>query len=667
MSAAWPRPTINPVDRSDRADQSPSRSLPDSMTSVLAGPEIASGPGGEVGSTGRRSSLPVAATAITIVALLPVIAVLLQRWGRPYFPVSDSAILDLRIRDVWAFSSNTPLTGAYSRFGWNHPGPLMYYLLAAFSGAMGGQAWATLVGNALLQGVAVVWIARLSWKSGGLRWMLPWMGVVTLSYVATSPAILQDVWNPNVSFPFFALFLLQSWLVGLGRSQHLIGLAFVATFLVQTDVGFALPILIVGGWAFVRLTMSEHSSGRTPWHWALWRGPLIVTAVLWFVPVVLDTALHFPGNLVHIVQFFAGLDRGPEPSALGLHGALDYLASEFKWIPPWLRGPKPIRLLTGLTSQSSAAWLVLPVVLIGTAWVLARWRRRSELRLMAELLAVTLLAGVITLAEVRGPPIAYLFYWRIIIGAACVVLGLYLVVDVLFGGRTVAIRLFSSVLVLAIGIASIGFTRSVAAASGPVGAMEPVTASIVKQLDADGQPRKKVLVNAVGPDLGGLAAGIIDQLAREGVPVFVPPASGFLFGSGRTAQPSQVQEVWFVVEDSMAYSAWSLEPGARVLAVSHPLPSVDQADLVALQRDLSRLLQTQGRGYEVTDLSSPYVGIELAHVPGITSRELATLATFNLQVYRHTCLCAVISFSPKDVPSRYPLGEIQEDRTVPRG
>jgi hypothetical protein len=666
MSAAWPRPIRNPVDCSDGADQSPSRSLPDSMTSVLAGPEVASEPAKGVGSTGQRRSLRAAAIAIAIIALLPVIAVLLQRWGRPYFPVSDSAILDLRIRDVWAFSSNTPLTGVYSRFGWNHPGPLMYYLLAAFSGVTGGQAWATLVGNALLQGVAIVWIARLSWKSGGLRWMLPWMAVVTLSYVASSPAILQDVWNPNVSFPFFVLFLLQSWLVGLGHSQHLIGLAFVATFLVQTDVGFALPILIVGGWALVRLTISEHTSGRTPWHWALWRGPLIVIAVLWFVPVVLDTALHFPGNLVHIVQFFAGLDRGPEPSALGLHGALGYLATEFKWIPPWLGGHDPIHVLTGLTSQSSAAWLVLPVVLIGTAWGLARWRRQSELRLMAELLAVTLFAGVITLTEVRGPPIAYLFYWRINIGAACAVLGLYIVVDVLYGARIVAMRLFSSVLVLAIGIASIGFARSVAAASGPIGAMEPVTASIVKQLDADGQPRRKVLVNAIGPALGGLAAGIVDQLAREGAHVFVPPAWGFLFGSGRTAQPSQVHEVWFVIEDSMVYSAWSLEPGARVLAVSHPLPSGDQADLVALQRDVSRLLQAEGRSYEVADLSSPYVGIELAHVPGITSRELATLAKFNLQVYRHTCLCAVISFSPKHVPSKYPLGEINKDRMGPR-
>ena len=58
--------------------------------------------------------------------------------------------MDLRVRDVW--SSDIPLTGAYSRYGWSHPGPWMYWLVAPFSLAFGQAAWATLVGSALLQG-----------------------------------------------------------------------------------------------------------------------------------------------------------------------------------------------------------------------------------------------------------------------------------------------------------------------------------------------------------------------------------------------------------------------------------------------------------------------------------------------------------------------------------
>jgi hypothetical protein len=56
------------------------------------------------------------------------------------------------------------------------------------------------------------------------------------------------VWNPSVALPFFALFLLQCWLVSTGRLQQLLGLAFVATFLVQTHVGYVIPVGLLSVW-----------------------------------------------------------------------------------------------------------------------------------------------------------------------------------------------------------------------------------------------------------------------------------------------------------------------------------------------------------------------------------------------------------------------------------
>ena len=83
-----------------------------------------------------------------VVVLLPVVAVLVTRVGRSYFPVQDRASIDLWVRDV--FGSHTPLVGAYSR-GFNHPGPLLFYALAPLSKLTGGATWATLVGAALVQ------------------------------------------------------------------------------------------------------------------------------------------------------------------------------------------------------------------------------------------------------------------------------------------------------------------------------------------------------------------------------------------------------------------------------------------------------------------------------------------------------------------------------------
>jgi hypothetical protein len=592
----------------------------------------------------------VAAVAIALVALLPIIAVLIQRWGRVYVPVGDQATLDLRIRDVWTFSADTPLTGPWSRFGWSHPGPTMYYLLALFSGVARQRAWASLVGSVLLQGVAVAWIARLSWKAGGLRWMVPWLAVVTLSYWATGPWIFQQLWNPYLPFPFFTLLLLQAWVVGSGQGRRLIGLAFVGSFLVQTHVGYALPVLAVSAWALVRLLVSEHRAGRSTGRWSLWRAPLIVLAVMWFVPLVIDTAAHWPGNTVRLVRFSLGLGPTPHLPLLGIHGALGYLATEFRWRPPWLGGPDPVNRFTALTAPSSVAFLAVPVVLIGAGWGLARWRRRPELVALAEMLAVAVAAGVLALTVLTGPAFPYLFFWRIPIGAATVVLGAVVLVETLPRWRRGAALALGCGLAALTVVASVSFTRTVAAANGPVDPMEPVAASIINQLQREGQPRGPVLVRTHGFDLGGLHAALVDQLAREGASVYVDPGLGYQFGYHRTAGPSRVGSVWYVVEESVLFSLDTLLPGAQVLALSHPLPAGQQAELVALQRRLADRLDAEGRADQVDDLGSEYVKVALAGVPGLAPADLTRLRELNRRVVAHACLCSVIAFPANRIP-----------------
>ncbi len=596
--------------------------------------------------------LPVAAAlAITLVALAPIIAVLIQRWGRAYVPVGDPATIDLRIRDVWSFSSSTPLTGPWSRFGWNHPGPAMYYLLALFSGAAGQPAWASLVGNILLQGAAVAWTARLSWKSGGLRWMIPWLTVVTLSYWATGPQIFLELWNPNVVFPFFTLLLLQAWLVGSGEGKRLVGMAFVGSFLVQTHVGYALPVLAVSVWAVVRLLMAERGAGRRMGRWSLWWPPLTVLAVLWFVPLVVDTVAHPPGNAVRLVRSYLGLDGTPHLPYLGVHRALGYLAAEFRWRPPWLGGPDPLDDFSAVTHPASLAYLVVPVVLIAASWGLARWRRRPELVAMAELLAVAVTGGAVALVLLTGPPYPYLFYWRIPLAAATVILCLVVLAETAreAWGQTAVV--LCCVLVATMTVASVSFTRTVAAADGPTAPMEPVAASIIQQLEHEGQPRGKVLVRYYGSPLGGLHAALIDALARRGEPVFVDPGVGFQFGDTRTATPSRVRTIWLVTEESELYSLISRVPGARVLAVSHPLPPAQQAELVSLQRKLSDELTAAGHANDVGDLFSPYAAAALDGLPGVSAADLHRLSSLNRVVVRHVCLCSVVAFPADRLPS----------------
>jgi len=290
------------------------------------------------------------------------------------------------------------------------------------------------------------------------------------------------------------------------------------------------------------------------------------------------------------------------------------------------------------------------VVLIGAGWGLARWRRRTELVALAEMLAVAVVAGVLALTVLTGPAYPYLFFWRIPIGAATVVLSAVVLVETLPRWRHQAAVVLCCVLAAVTVVASVSFTRTVAAANGPVAPMEPVAASIIDQLHREGQPRGPVLLRAYGTPLGGLHAALFDQLERDGTAVYVDEGLGYQFGYNRTGRPSSVHSVWYVIEESELYSLVSRIPGAQVLALSHPLPARQQAELVALQRTLADRLTAEGRADQVGDLGSEYVTVALAGVPGIARADLARLNVLNRQVVHHICLCSVVAFPADRIP-----------------
>src|SRR4029453_3999013 len=111
----------------------------------------------------------------------------------------------------------------------NHPGPLLFWILAIPSRVFGQAAWATLVGGAVLQGVAITWLALLAWRRGGLPLVSGAVGGVPLVYVSTGSWIMLEPWNPYIALPFFTLFVFQSWLLATGEVRVLPGAVLIAT------------------------------------------------------------------------------------------------------------------------------------------------------------------------------------------------------------------------------------------------------------------------------------------------------------------------------------------------------------------------------------------------------------------------------------------------------
>jgi len=223
----------------------------------------------------RRRRGVLAAAGLVLVALTPVIVVIATRAGRHYLLVQDFAVIDLGVRDV--FSRDVPLVGPYSRYGWDHPGPLVYWLVAPFSAVFGRPAWATQVGFALLQGGAGIWLGIVSWRRRGLWAVAFWLAVLCLGVATVGPAILLQPWGPNVTLPFFVLFCCLVWLVRDDDTAAVVQATLVGSFLVQTHLGYA-PLVLggaglilvvlrraAGSWsAFIRLRSARPDPPHAP-------------------------------------------------------------------------------------------------------------------------------------------------------------------------------------------------------------------------------------------------------------------------------------------------------------------------------------------------------------------------------------------------------------------
>jgi hypothetical protein len=597
------------------------------------------------GSRWRPSAPAATAVLLTLVVMAPALAAVVQRFGSDYVPVQDLAIIDLRVRDVW--SANVPLVGPYSK-GWNHPGPLLFWLLAVPSGMFGQAAWATAAGGALLQAGAIAGSARLAWRKGGLALLLLVLAVLGLSYSATGGWMVMDAWNPNVAFPFFVLYVLAVWALADGARWAPVVVTAVGTFLVQTHVGY-LPLVAVGAAAAVAmLVLDARRRGESlrPWRRPLgWS--LAVGALLWLAPVF-EQLTTPTGNLTRMFRYFG--DGGGETAGLGR--ALELLAAEFRPLPPWLGGGDVTRTFTGVAERVSAWWLLVPVALLAVGAVATRRTGARSDRNLVVLLAALSLAGVLAVRQSPSTIEPYLFRWRVPL-AVLVVAGVLWTLARWTGMRRWpwAWRAAGAVLVVAAVVPSVELVRQVADAPEHLSRFEVAVADAAEQLEDGGAFNQPAILRFEGSNAGGLWGGLVDELDRRGLPVRVDRALDYQFGRHRRAKLDRVGTVLYAVDEGHLLSVLGELPDAEVVAEVTPLSDRDEAAMTAAQRRLARVLVREGRAEDLRLLNSNLLGFALAGVPGLAAEDIDTVARLTEVVRREgPCRCGVVAF-PSDSPS----------------
>jgi len=148
----------------------------------------------------------------------------------------------------------TRVVGPYSRLGWSHPGPLLFWSMAPLWRLSGGAAWSLLAGAAIVNLTALAAVLVLAWRRG--RLVLLALVSMSLVWVVASveDSLLADPWNPWVGV--FALAAVVLGVAGAieGDGPAMVVAVVAGTLAAQSHAGY-LPVVgalwLVGGlWAW---------------------------------------------------------------------------------------------------------------------------------------------------------------------------------------------------------------------------------------------------------------------------------------------------------------------------------------------------------------------------------------------------------------------------------
>lgn len=494
---------------------------------------------------------------LAVLPLLPALVFVLRSPWPEHAALDDMAILELRTMEA---GRGRHLVGPYSRFGWSHPGPAEFYLLYPFHVLGGRKTGALSLGAVFLNGasmVALAWMAvRLFGIPRGAALILLFNGVL----LTLENAGLGGAWNPVITVIPFGLFVLLAVGFALEGFRFLPGAAVVASFVVQTHLGYA-PALaaasVVALWERSRSVSLRADAARARRTVALTVGLL---ALIWLPPVI-EQIRESPGNMTLIVRFFRE------------HGTSHEFRDVFEAVSVPLSAV-PLRLATLLipsTSDQRAVGAGLMTLALVTLLPLARRRAAAANDAPARVIgtiAVALVAASFWAAlNVRDELHWYLLLWVSVVGfagwgaLAVTLLGPF--AEDGMGAGTVRTRRTVIVAAVAVGLLVTGSNvrslrkgASLPVDSSPNEALRELT-GVVKEFLVKSRIEKPLL--SIGShDEWVPAAGLILDLYKAGLPFAVQEDWWFMFG--RSFRQDGRESTTFVIGDATLDAALALRP-----------------------------------------------------------------------------------------------------------
>jgi hypothetical protein len=531
----------------------------------------------------RRFVAVVAAAVFVPVAVL-MVRVVHSGW----LSSSDWADIELRTRDVGTL--HTPLVGVYSRYGWNHPGPLLFYVLALPYRLLGAQGHGILAGALVVNAAAIACVGVVAWRRGRLVGSMLGLAIVLVLARALGAGFLVDPWNPFVIvLPLLAVVCL-AWAAADGDVWALPVAVGVGSFVVQSHAGAALAVIAPIGVAVIVLAIDVRRG----------RGarlkPVAFTtaavAVVGWLPPVIQQFQSGGGNLGELIRFWTRSHDHTTGWSLGARIVGRQLA-----IPaPWFGGHERVAAFTGGVEPGWTVPFAL-ILLIGAGVVAVRKRDRQSLTVGAMALAVVL-AAAFSAAHIVDTPFDYIVRWMWAVGATVWLAILWTFWRAL-PPRFRPERAGAGVGAAVIAVLALTLTAGALHAEFPVQSDQRSIARVAPAVRrALANLRGPVLIDATGDFRSDLAAdGVLLVAVHAGIDARLPRRYAIRVGTAHTISESSARSTVIVAVDA-EIERYRAQPSYRELAGYDPLSPGERAFHTAVDREAARAYAAGAAAFE---------------------------------------------------------------------
>jgi hypothetical protein len=508
----------------------------------------------------RVSFLSACALILAVCAFVPsAIWILEQPWHTGVWE-DDDATIELLTRDV---GRGRHWIGPYSRFRWNHPGPIFFYTVWPVYWLSGGKpAAARLVPLFINVGCAVGIVCIVRRYFGSAPAVIAGAGVAIIA-AHLGASIVASLWNPYSTIMPFALFVCLAVGAIMSGRMYLPLTVAVASFLIQTHIAY-LPTVAAVVAVIMALAVREYvrygaspaagtaDGARVSGRWLL---ATAATAVILWTPPLIDQLTMPPGNLSLLWNFFTA-ERGSHSLADVIRMAAPNVSGIL------LRIPLIIAARYEEPTPSLLAEVLLIALIAGLAFALGR-SRGGPLRTLVALTLATLVVALAAATRIVDELHAYLFTWMCAIGLlGWTVLAVFVWQSLpRRSSRTVRASILASAAVLSFFATrwNVLFAESMPPMR-PLPYIGALSDAIIETAKHD------VPVIALRDETWIWAGGLLNELDRRGLAFRVPPQWTFMFGKSRSRRGDE--RIHLLLADAHAHAELLGRPDLSLIASS---------------------------------------------------------------------------------------------------